>query len=228
MVEKGEKKVQVILFLILLMGLVFLSKAFFLRYSSFFTDQTYAKPLASTEDPQDQLIVSNIFLDYWEPVYSFIKSYQPKGFQLESIKNEGDFYTFIISRKKAAYYVGFDEIGRFLFSEKGEIVWNIPPDASLKSKFYSMPEIYGVGNIQEAQEIIEKISKQPVIFKNYLSSIDAKEKIFYLRNGNVLLVNSWGNLEVFNGEEFIYQMGKGQIYDLYSNGRYFPIIKRGE
>lgn len=228
MVEKGEKKVQVILFLIFVMGLLFLGKAFFLRYDDLFTDQHRTKALASTEDPQDQLIVSNIFLDYWEPVYSFIKSYQPVGFQLEAFKNEGDFYTFTISRKKAAYYVGFDEIGRFLFSENGEIVWNIHPYASLKSKYYSLPEIYGVNNIKEAQEIIEKISKQPVIFKNYLSSIDAKEKIFYLRNGNVLLVNSWGNLEAFNGEEFIYQMGKGQIYDLYSNGRYFPIIKRGE
>ncbi len=228
MVEKGEKKVQVILFLILVMGLFFLSKAFFLRYAGFFIDQTQTKPLASTGDTQEQLIISNVFLDDWDPVYSFLKSYKPESFQLESVENEGDYYTFQISRKKAAYYVEFEETGRLLFSENGELVWNNPPQASLNRKYHSLPEIYNINSIQEVKGIIEKISKQPVIFKNYLSSIDAKEKIFYLRNGNVLLVNSWGNLDVFNGEEFIYQMGKGQIYDLYSNGRYFPIIKRGE
>ncbi|MFW6263464.1 MAG: hypothetical protein ACOC34_05480 [Thermotogota bacterium] len=228
MVEKGEKKVQVILFLILVMGLVFLSKAFFLQYEDFFTDETYVKPLASTEDPQDQIIISNVFMDYWDPVYSFFQSYQPSGFISEHFENKGDHYTLQISRRKVAYYVDFDEIGRMLFSENGEIVWSIPPKAVMKSKYYALPEIYGVENIREVKEIIKKISGQSFVFKNYLSSVDAREKIFYLRNGNVLLVNSWDNLDVFNGEEFIYQMGKGQIYDLYSNGRYFPIKKRGE
>jgi len=228
MVEKGEKKVQVILFLILVMGLVFLSKAFFLRYASFFTDQTRAKPLAYTEDPQDQLIVSNVFLTYWDPDYSFIKTYQPVGFKMEGFENNGDFYTVQVSRRKVAFSVELDDMGRVLFSENGELIWNNLPQSLMKSKYYSLPDIYGVKFVQEVKEIIEKISKQTVTFKNYLSSIDAKEKIFYLRNGNVLLVNNWGNLDLFDGEGFIYQMGKGQIYDLYSNGRYFPIIKRGE
>ncbi|MEA1884956.1 MAG: hypothetical protein U9N62_10625 [Thermotogota bacterium] len=226
--EKGEKKVQVILFLILVMGVLFLGKAFFLRYDYLFTDQHRTKTLASTSNPQDQMIVSNVFFDHWDPVYSFIQSYQPEGFLLDDVQNEGDYYTLKISRRKAAYYVELEEIGRMLFSENGEIVWNIPDRGTLNSKYYSLPEIYGVGEIQQVKEIIARISKQPAIFKNYLSTVDAEEKIFYFRNGNVLLVNSWSNLDVFNGEEFIYQMGKGQIYDLYSNGRYFPIIKRGE
>ena len=48
MVEKGEKRIQLILFLILVMGLAFLSKAFFLQFSDLFLDQTVVRPLPQT------------------------------------------------------------------------------------------------------------------------------------------------------------------------------------
>src|SRR6056297_3237620 len=228
MFERGEKKVQLILFVLLLMGLVFLSKAFFLQNTEIFVDQHVAKPLSQTTDAEEQRIISNVYLAYWNPVVSFIQTYHPRGFHLEGFETGDEYYTLRISRLKAAFYVEVDEIDRMLFSEEGEMVWRVPTFSFLKRKFYSLPEIYGAETIEEARQIIERISRQSTLFKNYLSSVDAKEKICYLRNGNVLLVNSWSNLDVFDGEAFIYQMGKGQIYDLYSNGRYFPIIKRGE
>lgn len=228
MVEKGEKRIQLILFLILVMGLAFLSKAFFLQFSDLFLDQTVVRPMPQTSNDENKVIISNVFLDYWNPVFSFISSYHPRGFLIEGYENEGDYYNVLISRQKAAFYVEFDDIDRMLFSDQGKIIWTIPEGFFLESKHYSLPAIYNVSDIIEAEQIIQLISQQSTLFKNYLSSVDAKERIFYLRNGNVLLVNNWNNLEVFDGEGFIYQMGKGQIYDLYSNGRYFPIIKRGE
>jgi hypothetical protein len=46
-----------------------------------------------------------------------------------------------------------------------------------------------------------------------------------MRNANILLVNSWRNLKDFDEDSFVYQMGKNQIYDLFSTGRFFPIKK---
>ena len=234
MFEKGEKKVQLILLLLLFLGLVFLTKAFFLRYSGLFANQSPVIAFSGSQKQDENIIVSNVFLSYWKPGLEFMESYQPQGFLIEGYgyhQNEDQTESFVsqkVNRQKASFYVNFENKGKVLLSENAEIVWRIPSAEFYNSKFYSLPEIYNVGDMDEVKNIIEKVSRQSILFKNYLSAIDGKEKIFYLRNGNVLLVNSWNNLEVFDGEGFIYQMGKGQIYDLYSNGRYFPIIKRGE
>src|SRR6056297_1979602 len=160
MFEKGEKKVQLILFILLVMGLVFLSKAFFLQNMELFVDQTYSKPHAQSSDTDEQRIISNVYLAYWNPAFSFIQSYHPQGFRLKEVAYEGDYYNLRISRLKAAYYVTVDEIDRMLFSESGEMVWRTPSVSFLKSKFYSLPEIYGVKSKEEARQIIEKISRQ--------------------------------------------------------------------
>ncbi|HPF16244.1 MAG TPA: hypothetical protein P5107_07965 [Thermotogota bacterium] len=234
MFEKGEKRVQLILFLILFMGLVFLTKAFFLRHSDLFVNHTPVIAFTGSQKQDEQIIVANVFLSYWKPDLNFMESYQPQGFLIEGYgnnQNEDQSENFVsqqVSRQKASFYVNLENDGKVLLSEDAEIVWRIPSAEFYISKFYSLPEIYNVDDIDEVKMIIEKVSQQSILFKNYLSAIDGKERTFYLRNGNVLLVNSWNNLEMFDGEGFIYQMGKGQIYDLYSNGRYFPIIKRGE
>ena len=91
--------------------------------------------------------------------------------------------------------------------------------------YHAIPEIYNVETFAQAGEIIASLSGKSVLFRNYLSSVDAQAVVFYMRNANILLVNSWRNLKDFDEDSFVYQMGKNQIYDLFSTGRFFPIKK---
>jgi hypothetical protein len=218
---RGEKE-RFVLLLVLCVGLIFVVRYFFLMTDDYFKDTdrvVFIEPGADTSQT-----VKNIYLDFWNPEISFIEKYDPGGFKLETLEKRNDFYEAVVIRQPAEFLVNLKDGKKYLFSGNGEMIWMFSDDMN-SSDYYSVPEIYNVENFDQAERIISYLSSKSVLFRNYLSSVDAQTVMFYMRNANIILVNSWRNLEEFDEDSFIYQMGKNQIYDLFSTGRFFPIKK---
>jgi hypothetical protein len=218
---RGEKE-RFVLLLVLCVGLIFVVRYFFLMTDDYFKDTdrvVFIEPGADTSQT-----VKNIYLDFWNPEISFIEKYDPGGFKLETLEKRNDFYEAVVIRQPAEFLVNLKDGKKYLFSGNGEMIWMFSDDMN-SSDYYSVPEIYNVENFDQAERIISYLSSKSVLFRNYLSSVDAQTVMFYMRNANIILVNSWRNLEEFDEDSFIYQMGKNQIYDLFSTGRFLPIKK---
>ncbi len=219
--NRGEREL-VVLFLIFCVGLIFVSRTLFLMISSRMRDTDRIVFLQEGVEPSQT--VRNIYLDFWEPEAWFIRDYEPNGFEIESMLKKDDCYEVSVQRKRAEFLISMKDGRKYLFSGSGEMIWIFSDEMDL-SDYHAIPEIYNVENFEQAREIISRLSNKSVLFRNYLSSVDAEATVFYMRNANILLVNSWRNLEEFDEDGFIYQMGKNQIYDLFSTGRFFPIKK---
>lgn len=219
--DRGEKELFV-LFLIMCVGLIFLGKSLFLMISSRMRDT--GQVFFTEGNAEASQTVKNIYLDFWSPDMSFIRDYQPNGFEIKTLEKKDGFYEATVERRQAEFLISLKDGKRYLFSGSGEMIWMFSGDMSL-SDYYAIPEIFNVEDFSQAREIIAYLSEKSVLFRNYLSSVDAGSVVFYMRNANILLVNSWRNLKDFDEDSFVYQMGKNQIYDLFSTGRFFPIKK---
>lgn len=74
--------------------------------------------------------------------------------------------------------------------------------------------------------MIARFLTYSMTFRNYVSSVSVTEKVLYIRNGVLLIVNQWENLDRLNHNEFIRTMRQKTAYDLYSNGLFFPINRK--
>lgn len=218
---RGEKE-RFVLLLVLCVGLLFVVKYFFLMTVDHFKDTDRVVFIESGSDTAQT--VKNIYLDFWNPEVSFIRGYDPNGFKLEALEKKNNFYEAAVVRQQAEFLVSLKNGKKYLFSGSGEMIWMFSENMN-SSEYYAIPEIYNVENFAQAEKIISYLSSESVLFRNYLSSVDAQAVVFYMRNANIILVNNWRNLEEFDEDSFIYQMGKNQIYDLFSTGRFFPIKK---
>jgi len=217
---------NIALFLVYLIGVLFLMKVVIER--GFFTERTRVDDVILRDsDPQAEEIVKNQFLLDWNPGFRFLSHYSPPGYSVLALRLAQRGNVLVAERAKAAFIIRTENGQRYLFSEKGERIWLLSEDESAV-EYSEIPEIFNVADFDEAEKITGYLSRTSILFRNFLSSVDADTLRFYIKGGNILIINSWRNLENFDENEFVWQLGNKQVYDLFSNGKYLPITRRGE
>jgi len=217
---------NIALFLVYLIGVLFLLKVVAER--GFFTERTGVEDvIVHDSDPRATEIAKNQFLIDWNPTLRFFHHYNPPGYRvLEFTQTQGE-NVLVVERAKAAFIIRTRQGQRYLFSEKGEKIWLLSDDKSAV-EYSEIPEIFNVDDFDEAEKITGYLSGTSILFRNYLSSVDADTLRFFIKGGNILIINSWRNLEKFDENEFVWQLGNKKVYDLFSNGKFLPITRRGE
>ena len=130
----------------------------------------------------------------------------------------------LVTREMQAVFISETEDGeKWLITEEGRRFWRVHPD---EERLYGdLPMFFG-GTWEEEAPVIAQFLSYSITFRNYISSVSVKEKVLYIRNGVLLMVNQWENLDRMNHHEFIRTMGQKTAYDLYSNGLFFPINRK--
>lgn len=131
--------------------------------------------------------------------------------------------TFVLTEVEAVFLSRLGAQEYSLVDAKAQRFWKIHPNELWK--FQVLPLFFG-DTWDTVYDVMRQFLEFPLFFRNYLSSVDVDGKVLYIRNGNVLYVNSWQNLNQLDIKEFIGTMGQRKYYDLFSNGLYFPINRK--
>jgi hypothetical protein len=174
-----------------------------------------------------ELLENTLSLYAGSGYYSYIEENDRQvafeGYEWVGIERYEHEVTFVLKEKQAALITVEDSGERWLVTEKVERFWKIRTDEIWR--YNILPFFFG-GSWEEQVPVIRQFLTFPLTFRNYVSSVNIREKILYVRNGNILYVNSWENLDRLDKEEFIRTMGQRNTYDLYSNGLFFPINRK--
>lgn len=134
-----------------------------------------------------------------------------------------DKITLLLKERQAVFLSETEDGEKWLVTDQGQRFWRIHPEE--EALYGDLPVFFG-GTWEEQAPVIAQFLSYSLTFRNYISSVSVKEKVLYIRNGVLLIVNQWENLERMNHNEFIRTMGQKTAYDLYSNGLFFPINRK--
>ncbi len=130
----------------------------------------------------------------------------------------------LLLREQQAVFLSETEDGeRWLVTDQGRRFWRVHPE---DERIYADLPVFFGGTWKEQEPVIARFLTYSMTFRNYVSSVSVTEKVLYIRNGVLLIVNQWENLDRLNHNEFIRTMRQKTAYDLYSNGLFFPINRK--
>lgn len=176
----------------------------------------------SSADNISDKVLNNYFMISWQPSLDYVKKYMQSRYHIDEVNNNGDGTYLIVSENKAAFVVKCGDEAPYLSTKNGINIWNL--SSKEEFSYMDLPMVFGE-TIKEIGEVISVISETPLKFRNYISSVDANAKKIYFRNGNVLITHSWEYLKIMDWDSFIADLKIKTIYELYSNGKYFPISR---
>lgn len=170
----------------------------------------------------NQLPAMNYFMVSWSPDYDYIKKHLLSRYIIDGVEETGHGKVLKVTERKAAFLVRIGEIEPYLCTETGDVLWYLKKNEEV---YYSdLPTIFGEKQ-GDLEEIIRIFSSTPLKFRNFVSSIDIDSMKVYFRNGNMLITHSWDYLKIMDWNSFIADLKMKTVYELYSNGKYFPISR---
>jgi len=168
-------------------------------------------------------IVNNVFLVSYQPPYRLLPDLLDSGFVVVDETRYDNSVFLTVREKKASFVVQPREGGVFLFDEMGDPFWKVREP--VPSKYQELPRLFG-GSMEETREVLQQMTVWPLPWRNYISAVDVANHQFFLRGGNLLIVDSWQHLSKMNVKNFIQNLGIKQTYELYSSGQVLPVNRK--
>jgi hypothetical protein len=168
-------------------------------------------------------LAKNTFMEGFALNPSFFRNTRFPGFTIESVEETSNPGIIRVSEKKASFMVQLDDGFYRLLDEWGEVLWVLRHDQLIP--FLALPILFNTED-SEIPDIVARLNRMPMLFRNYVSSIDVGGMVIYLRGGNQIITRSWESFEHFSYETFIQSMGQRTTYELFSSGRYFIVDRK--
>jgi len=174
----------------------------------------------SLKDGYDKEIIETIFLVDKKPPLEFVKKHLGR-YRIVSEKATKDGVELIVEERNAGFLVRNLEGKDYLFSLEGDKIWLLMENQDFD--YGELPVVFGGSTEEEIQFIISVIAETPVEFRNYISSVDIGGKKIFFRFGSILTLRAWQNIGKMDYALFIRSLERKTVYDLYSNGKFFPV-----